>query len=162
MIELNLLISGYDFVRIFQISFNSKSINFNWSLPTFKEFLFFQSSYSLSDITLQQYDIYGKIITVKLQYVLYKERVGIRPGQISRLVEGHFTKYGMPIEHAAQSTPLLKLGSLKAEELASFVNCVEDILFHCPARRESAVMYKQDEVQVRYIYAALNKSASTF
>lgn len=47
-----------------------------------------QATYSLSDATLQAYDVYGKIHTVKLQHVLYKERVGIRPGQITRLVEG--------------------------------------------------------------------------
>lgn len=44
--------------------------------------LLLQATYSLSDTTLQAYDIYGKIHTVKLQYVLYKEKVGIRPGKI--------------------------------------------------------------------------------
>uniref|UniRef100_A0A1I7XFV7 ERCC4 domain-containing protein n=1 Tax=Heterorhabditis bacteriophora TaxID=37862 RepID=A0A1I7XFV7_HETBA len=43
------------------------------------EELLLQATYSLSDTTLQAYDVYGKIHTVKLQYVLYKEKVGIRP-----------------------------------------------------------------------------------
>lgn len=38
-------------------------------------------------MALQQYDIYGKIHTIKLQHVCYKERVGIRPGQVHRLVK---------------------------------------------------------------------------
>ncbi|CAJ0582193.1 unnamed protein product, partial [Mesorhabditis spiculigera] len=94
------------------------------------------------------YDVYGKIHTVKLQYVQYKERVGIRPGQISRLVEGHVTKYGLPLEHSAQCNVLLKFGSLNADELQSFVNTIEDVLFKCPAKRDTKPQYKQDEVQI--------------
>ncbi|VDK67078.1 unnamed protein product [Onchocerca ochengi] len=107
-----------------------------------------QATYSLSDPTLQAYDVYGKIHTVKLQYVSYKERVGIRPGQISRLVEGHVTKYGLPLEHSAQCTVLLKFGSLNAADLFIFVATVEDILFRCVAVRNSSPLYKQDEVQI--------------
>ncbi|VDN08040.1 unnamed protein product [Thelazia callipaeda] len=107
-----------------------------------------QATYSLSDPTLQAYDVYGKIHTVKLQYVLYKERVGIRPGQISRLVEGHVTKYGLPLEHSAQCTVLLKFGSLKAAELSTFVITIEDILFRCTTIRNNSPVYKQDEVQI--------------
>uniref|UniRef100_A0A183FU76 RHD domain-containing protein n=1 Tax=Heligmosomoides polygyrus TaxID=6339 RepID=A0A183FU76_HELPZ len=107
-----------------------------------------QASYSLSDTTLQAYDVYGKIHTVKLQYVQYKEKVGIRPGQISRLVDGHITKYGLPLEHTAQCTVLLKFGSLTYGELQSFVTTVEDILFKCPAKRDTKPVYKQDEVQI--------------
>ncbi|VDK28333.1 unnamed protein product [Gongylonema pulchrum] len=54
--------------------FNSKT-----EQKPFMEILL-QATYSLSDPTLQAYDVYGKIHTVKLQYVIYKERVGIRPG----------------------------------------------------------------------------------
>ncbi|CAG9531172.1 unnamed protein product, partial [Cercopithifilaria johnstoni] len=106
------------------------------------------ATYSLSDPTLQAYDVYGKIHTVKLQYVSYKERVGIRPGQISRLVEGHVTKYGLPLEHSAQCTVLLKFGSLNAAELFTFVATIEDILFRCVALRNNIPLYKQDEVQI--------------
>ncbi|MCP9259749.1 Protein stoned-B [Dirofilaria immitis] len=122
--------------------FNSKA-----EQKPFMEILL-QATYSLSDPTLQAYDVYGKIHTVKLQYVLYKERVGIRPGQISRLVEGHVTKYGLPLEHSAQCTVLLKFGSLNAAELFIFVATVEDILFRCIAVRNNTPLYKQDEVQI--------------
>ncbi|VDK51934.1 unnamed protein product, partial [Cylicostephanus goldi] len=110
--------------------------------------LLLQATYSLSDTTLQAYDVYGKIHTVKLQYVLYKEKVGIRPGQISRLVDGHITKYGLPLEHTAQCTVLLKFGSLTSTELQSFVSTIEDVLFKCPAKRDTKPVYKQDEVQI--------------
>ncbi|GMT09935.1 hypothetical protein PFISCL1PPCAC_1232, partial [Pristionchus fissidentatus] len=107
-----------------------------------------QSNCSLSDTTLQAYDVYGKLHTVKLQHVQYKERVGIRQGQIARLMEGHVTKYGMPLEHAAQCSVLAKFGGLNVDVLQSFISVVEDILFHCPAKRDSAPVHKQDEVQV--------------
>lgn len=72
----------------------------------------------------QQYDHFGKIFTVKVQYVFYKERPGIRPGQVtkaerltSRLqqfaayaIQGDYQgvkefgsdlrKLGIPVEHA--------------------------------------------------------------
>jgi hypothetical protein len=44
-----------------------------------------QASYSLSEISTQQYDQYGKIFTIKLQYIFYRERVGVRPGQIAKV-----------------------------------------------------------------------------
>ncbi|CBW48340.1 Putative stoned B-like protein [Caenorhabditis elegans] len=110
--------------------------------------LLLQATYSLSDTTLQAYDVYGKIHTVKLQFVVYKEKVGIRPGQISRLVDGHITKYGLPLEHSAQCTVLLKFGSLNASHLQTFVTTVEDLLFKCKITRTAKPVYKQDEVQI--------------
>ena len=38
--------------------------------------------------------------------------------------------------------------SHSSEEISSFVNAVEDVLFHCVAKREAAPIYKQDEVQL--------------
>ncbi|KAI6237690.1 putative stoned B-like protein [Aphelenchoides besseyi] len=107
-----------------------------------------QASYSLSDTVLQAYDAYGKIHTVKLQHVMYKERVGIRAGQISRLVEGHITKYGLPLEHAAQINVLAKFASLDTKIFQSFISAIEDVLFKCPAKRDTTPTYKQDEVQI--------------
>ena len=42
--------------------------------PKFFHELPLQSSYCLSDVVLQQYDIYGKIHTAKLQVVKYQVR----------------------------------------------------------------------------------------
>ncbi|CDW56546.1 protein UNC 41, b [Trichuris trichiura] len=113
----------------------------------FQEFAL-QPTYCLTTVALQQYDSFGKIHATKLQHVLYKERVGIRPGQIPRLVEGQFTKLGMPLEHAAQTVQLVKFGSLDAKELNAFVASIEDALFKLEAKREQPGAYKQDEIQV--------------
>lgn len=43
-----------------------------------------QPCYSVSEIGTQQYDQFGKIFTVKLQYIFYKERPGVRPGQVKK------------------------------------------------------------------------------
>lgn len=43
-----------------------------------------QPCYSVSDIGAQQYDQFGKIFTMKLQYIFYKERPGVRPGQVKK------------------------------------------------------------------------------
>lgn len=37
-----------------------------------------QACYSVSEVGAQQFDQFGKIFTVKLQYVFYKERPGVR------------------------------------------------------------------------------------
>ena len=78
------------------------------------------------DPTSRFYFKYTKIFTVKLQYIFYKERAGIRPGQISKMqklagkvgflakaveeadYEGvkefasDMKKLGVPLEHAPQ------------------------------------------------------------
>ncbi|CAD1471372.1 unnamed protein product, partial [Heterotrigona itama] len=83
-------------------------------------------SYSISDIGAQQFDQYGKIFTVKLQYIFYKERPGVRPGQVTKAerltnklsqfaayaIQGDYQgvkefgsdlrKLGLPVEHAPQ------------------------------------------------------------
>lgn len=85
-----------------------------------------QAAYSLSEISHQVFDQYSKLFTLKLQYIFYKERAGIRPGQMSKMqkltgkigflakavedadYEGvkefasDMKKLGVPLEHAPQ------------------------------------------------------------
>lgn len=113
-----------------------------------------QACYSLSEIGAQQFDAYGKIFTVKLQYVFYRERVGVRPGQISKVMQGQitsmgqFAKLGLPLEHSPQVSQLLKLGTQSVEELKSFIQVVEDALFRLQIHRDRALTYKTEEIQV--------------
>jgi len=79
----------------------------------------------------QQFDAYGKIFTIKLQYVFYKERPGVRPGQVTKAeritnklskfaqyaIQGDYEgckefgsdlkKLGLPVEHAPQVDAVL-------------------------------------------------------
>lgn len=113
-----------------------------------------QACYSLSEMGAQQFDAYGKIFTVKLQYVFYKERMGVRPGQIHKVMQGQitsvgqFAKLGLPLEHAPQVSQLLKLGTQSCEDLKSFCQVVEDALFRLQIHRDRALTYKTEEIQV--------------
>ncbi|KAH8338057.1 hypothetical protein KR059_003924 [Drosophila kikkawai] len=131
-----------------------------------------QPSYSVSEIGAQQYDQFGKIFTMKLQYIFYKERPGVRPGQVTKAerITNKLTKFaqyaiagdyegvkefgsdlkklGLPVEHAPQSSQLFKIGSMTYEDMKQFSVCIEEALFKLPALRERALTYKMEEVQV--------------
>ncbi|KAI4464092.1 ap complex subunit mu [Holotrichia oblita] len=134
-----------------------------------------QPCYSVSDIGAQQYDNYGKIFTLKLQYIFYKERPGVRPGQVKKAeritnklsqfaayaIQGDYQgvkefgsdlkKLGLPVEHAPQVSQLMKLGSLNYEDLKQFSVCIEEALFKLQAHRDRALHYKMEEVQISVV-----------
>ncbi|XP_014242417.1 titin-like [Cimex lectularius] len=131
-----------------------------------------QPCYSVSDIAAQQYDQYGKIFTVKLQFIFYKERPGVRPGQVTKAeritnklsqfaayaIQGDYQgvkefgsdlkKLGLPVEHAPQISQLFKIGSQCYEDMKQFSMCVEEALFRLSAHRDRALTYKMEEVQI--------------
>ena len=111
--------------------------------------LLLQACYSLSDRCLQQYDQYGKIHTVKLQYIFYKERVGIKTDRIApSLVKLRSTKpkANMIMDHSPQVSELLKFGSLDRDEIVLFMQEIEDTLMNLEAHREKTLTYTKDEV----------------
>ena len=104
-----------------------------------------QPCYSISDVSLQHYDQYGKIYTIKIQYIFYKERVGIRPDRItSSFVKK--PKATMILDHAPQISEMMKFGSLDKEEVSNFVRAIEDTLMNIEAHREKTLTYVKDEV----------------
>ncbi|CAG9101248.1 unnamed protein product [Plutella xylostella] len=131
-----------------------------------------QACYSVSEVGAQQFDQFGKIFTVKLQYVFYKERPGVRPGQVTKAgritdklsqfaayaIQGDYQgvkefgsdlrKLGLPVEHAPQVSQLFKIGSLNYEDVKQFSYCIEEALFRLPAHRDRALTYKMEEVQI--------------
>ncbi|XP_053981812.1 protein stoned-B [Hylaeus volcanicus] len=131
--------------------------------------------YSVSDIGAQQFDQYGKIFTVKLQYIFYKQRPGVRPGQVTKAerltnklsqfaayaIQGDYQgvkefgsdlkKLGLPVEHAPQVSQLFKLGSQNYEELKVFSCAIEEALFRLSAHRDRALNYKMEEVQITVV-----------
>ncbi|XP_055843405.1 protein stoned-B [Episyrphus balteatus] len=131
-----------------------------------------QPSYSVSEVGAQQYDQFGKIFTMKLQYIFYKERPGVRPGQVTKAgritdklsqfaqyaIAGDYQgvkefgsdlkKLGLPVEHAPQSSQLFKIGSMNYEDMKQLSVCIEEALFKISAHRDRALNYKMEEVQV--------------
>jgi len=131
-----------------------------------------QAAYSLSDISHQVFDQYSKVFTIKLQYIFYKERAGIRPGQVSKMQKltdkigflakavedadyqgvkefaSDMKKLGVPLEHAPQISELLKLASYSYEDMKQFSVCIEERLFRLDVHRDRALTYKTEEVQM--------------
>lgn len=131
-----------------------------------------QGCYSVSDISAQQFDQFGKIFTLKLQYIFYKERPGVRPGQVSKAgrltdklsqfaayaIQGDYQgvkefgsdlkKLGLPVEHAPQVSQLFKIGSHNYEDLKQFMVHIDELLFKFNVHRDRALVYKMEEVQV--------------
>nr|XP_003707780.1 PREDICTED: protein stoned-B-like [Megachile rotundata] len=132
-------------------------------------------SYSLSDIGAQQFNNFVKLFTVKLQYIFYKERPGVRPGQVTKAerltnklsqfaayaIQGDYQgvkefgsdlrKLGLPVEHAPQISQLFKLGSDSYEDMKQFSSAVEEALFRLSAHRDRALHYKMEEVQITVV-----------
>ena len=160
--------------------------NTNTEKEAFQEFPL-QSCYSVSEICAQQYDVYGKIFTVKLQYIFYKERPGVRPGQVSKAekltsklskfasyamagdYEGckefgsDLKKLGLPVEHSPQITELMKLGTLCYEDMKQFSVIFEEFTFRLSTFRDKALTYKMEEIQmtaVDEIYVEQNYQGS--
>ena len=107
-----------------------------------------QPCYSLSSLTAQQYDQFGKIHTVKIQYIFYRERVGIKPERIApSLVKK--PKATMALDHAPHVSELLKFGSLNINEISSFVWAFEDIMMRLDVCREKPFSYAKDELQAK-------------
>ncbi|XP_052767361.1 protein stoned-B-like [Mya arenaria] len=127
--------------------------------------LLLQPCYSLSDISLQQYDQYGKIHTCKLQYVFYKERVGIKTERITPAIvklkkRSEKPKATMILDHSPQVSELLKFGSLDKSEITEFVRKLEDVFMHLEAQREKTLTYTKDEITAEVhdeYYAELDK-----
>ncbi|XP_075233996.1 stoned B [Lycorma delicatula] len=144
-----------------------------------------QPCYSVSEIGAQQYDQFGKIFTVKLQFIFYKERPGVRPGQVTKAerltnklsqfaayaIQGDYQgvkefgsdlkKLGLPVEHAPQISQLFKIGSQSYEDMKQLSVTIEEALFRLPAHRDRALNYKMEEVQITAVdelYVEQNKN----
>ncbi len=133
----------------------------NKDSPDIVQELPLQSCYTLANMGLQQYDQYGKCHTVKIQYVFYRERVGMKAERIAptigdivrvRNFKGfkdlvHRPKTTMLLEKAPQASELLKIGSLVYEDFKYFVRELEDALFYMKCGRANAVhQYTKDEI----------------
>lgn len=128
-----------------------------------------QATYTVSEISSQLFDQFGKLFTIKLQYIFYKERVGVRQGQLARFIHsghigtsttsgghgvdpisiGAIKRMGAPIEHSPQISQIIKLGCSSYEDIKQFKECLEDCLFRMPIHRDRALStYKTEEVQM--------------
>ena len=143
---------GVPTIRVFN---NDKTPDCMQELPL-------QPSYNLCNMGLQQFDQYGKCHTVKIQYVFYRERVGVKAeriaptlGDLVRLkdLKGlkdlvHKPKTTMILDHAPQNSELLKIGGFDYGDFRTFMREVEDCLFHLECQRDKTQEYTKDEITV--------------
>ncbi|XP_078594288.1 uncharacterized protein LOC144872051 [Branchiostoma floridae x Branchiostoma japonicum] len=92
------------------------------------------STFSVSEPTLQAYNEKGRIHTVKIEYVSYKEKRLLRPRAI--------------IDHIPLASTLVKFGTLEHDDLLNFVRAVNDALMKLPAYRDRGTTYIEDEITV--------------
>ncbi|KAI8481315.1 Stonin 2 [Branchiostoma belcheri] len=92
------------------------------------------STFSVSEPTLQAYNEKGRIHTVKIEYVSYKEKRLLRPRAI--------------IDHIPLASTLVKFGTLEYDDLLNFVRAVNDALMKLPAYRDRGTTYIEDEITV--------------
>ncbi|XP_061172564.1 uncharacterized protein LOC133181930 [Saccostrea echinata] len=104
-----------------------------------------QPCYSVSDVSQQHYDQYGKIHTLKIQYIFYRERVGIKTDRITPSFVKK-PKATMILDHAPQVSEMMKLGSLDRNEIKSFGRAIENALMNLDAHREKTLTYVKEEV----------------
>lgn len=103
-----------------------------------------QPCYSVSGVTQQHYDQYGKIYTLKIQYIFYRERVGIKADRITPSFVKK-PKATMILDHAPQVSEMMKYGSLDRNEIKSFGRAIENALMNLDAHREKTLTYVKEE-----------------
>ena len=120
-------------------------------------------SYDLCEMELQQFDQYGKCHTVKVQHIVYKEKVGVKGDRITPTIKDlskvrdfkglkdlmHKPKATMILDHAPIATESLKFASMNYAEYKHFVHMIEDFLFYQKISRvPKSQTYSKDEIIV--------------
>ncbi|KAG8561959.1 hypothetical protein GDO81_015545 [Engystomops pustulosus] len=102
----------------------------------FREFKL-EVNHEISDPKLQNYDESGRIHTIRIDRVLYKEKRKYQP---------------MPlVTHTGEREQVIKLGTTDFSDFISFISTVQDVLFHLPATVDLRTMhqnYNEEEITV--------------
>ena len=85
-----------------------------------------KASYKFGDLTLQQYDAFSKIHTFKMQDIIFKETIQIRPDRILALPERFMKRFTKPkvsslMDHTPLPFEICKFGHLNYSYLRSFL-----------------------------------------
>ncbi|XP_072895455.1 stonin-2 isoform X1 [Hemitrygon akajei] len=93
-----------------------------------------QNFHELSELKLQNFDENGKIHTIRIDQVLYREKRKYHP--LSTVVQ------------APVRVQVIKLGTTCYEDYVSFVTTVQDTLMKLPSTREICANYIEEEITV--------------
>lgn len=102
----------------------------------FREFKL-EVNHEISDPKLQNYDESGRIHTIRIDRVLYREKRKYQP---------------MPlVTHTGEREQAIKLGTTDYSDFISFILTIQDVLFHLPATVDLSTMhqnYIEEEITV--------------
>ncbi|XP_078418168.1 stonin-2 isoform X1 [Cetorhinus maximus] len=90
--------------------------------------------HELSELKLQNFDENGKIHTIRIDQVLYKEKRKYHPM--------------LTVVQAPVRVQVMKLGTTSYEDYVSFVTTVQDILMKLPSARDICANYFEEEITV--------------
>ena len=96
-----------------------------------------KASHKFTDMCLQQFDTYTKIHTFKLQEIVFKEALTIRPDRLMALPERFFKRFTKPkvtslIDHTPIPFEICKFGHLNYNYLNSFLLLLQDAFWSLP------------------------------
>ncbi|CAH2328436.1 stonin-2 [Pelobates cultripes] len=93
----------------------------------FREFKL-EVNHEISDPKLQNYDENGRIHTIRIDRVLYKEKRKYQP---------------MPlVTHTGEREQVVKLGTTDYSDFISIISAIQDVLFHLPAIVDLSTVYQ--------------------
>ena len=96
-----------------------------------------KASHKFTDMTLQQYDTYSKIHTFKLQEIVFKEALTLRPDRIMALPERFLKRFTKPkvtslIDHTPIPFEICKFAHMNFAYLNSFLLLLQDVFWSLP------------------------------
>ena len=96
-----------------------------------------KSSYKFSELSLQQYDSYTKIHTFKLQDIIFKETIQIRPDRIMALPERFLKKFTKAkvtslLDHTPIPFEICKFAHMNYSHLHAFLSLLQDTFWKLP------------------------------
>ena len=96
-----------------------------------------KASHKFTDMCLQQYDTYTKIHTFKLQEIVFKEALTMRPDRLMALPERFFKRFTKPkvtslIDHTPIPFEICKFAHMNYAHLNSFLLLLQDAFWALP------------------------------
>jgi hypothetical protein len=96
-----------------------------------------KASHKFTDMCLQQFDTYTKIHTFKLQEIVFKEAITMRPDRLMALPERFFKRFTKPkasslIDHTPIPFEICKFAHMNYAHLHSFLLLLQDAFWALP------------------------------
>ena len=111
-----------------------------------------KSAFKFTDLTLQQFDTYTKIHTFKIQEIVFKEMIQMRPDRLFSLPERflkHFTKPKVTslLDHTPIPFEVIKFAHMNHRYLANFVTVLQEDFWKLPlmTKKQQKELQKQKQ-----------------